>query len=110
MPGDKFFKGIMEHNADGTKGLSRMSAQDLIKSIKEEIIDTWFYLSELERRSKVVQPTPHPYFRLPTQDEALSMGRDKLAEILYRREEAIQQSNRDPFHNGIEPPQLEDGR
>lgn len=48
----KFLKGILEHNADGTKGLSKMRTQDLIESIKEEIIDTWFYLAELERRLK----------------------------------------------------------
>lgn len=49
---DKFMKGIKEHNSDGTKGLSRMSTQNLIKSIKDEIIDSWFYVSELERRVK----------------------------------------------------------
>lgn len=49
---EKFLKGIEEHNPDGTKGLARMKSSDLILSIKEEIIDTWFYLYELERRLK----------------------------------------------------------
>tara|TARA_B100000886_G_scaffold303110_1_gene233586 strand:- start:24087 stop:24338 length:252 start_codon:yes stop_codon:yes gene_type:complete len=49
---DKFLKGILEHNSDGTKGLARMKSKDLVNSIKEEIIDAWFYLAELERRIK----------------------------------------------------------
>lgn len=51
----------------------------------------------------MIQPTPHPYFRLPTQDEAKAMGLEKLNEVLYQREELIQQSVKDPFHYGIEP-------
>lgn len=51
-----------------------------------------------------MQPTPHPYFRLPTQSEAKAMDPAKLTETLILREELIQQSNKDPFHNGIEPP------
>lgn len=46
----KFLKGVEEHNPDGSKGLSKMKSSDLIESIKEEIIDTWFYLHELSRR------------------------------------------------------------
>lgn len=51
----------------------------------------------------MIQPTPHPYFRLPTQGEAREMGIDKLSEVLHQREELIQQSIKDPFHYGIEP-------
>ena len=29
----------------------------------------------------MIQPTAHPYFRLPTQDEAKAMGIEKLSEI-----------------------------
>jgi|GEM_PF-2916987 len=49
---EKFLKGIEEHNPDGSKGLAKMKSSDLIESIKEEIIDTWFYLYELSRRIK----------------------------------------------------------
>ena len=49
---EKFLKGIKEHNPDGTKGLARMKSSDLRQSIREEIIDAWFYLAELERRAK----------------------------------------------------------
>ena len=51
----------------------------------------------------MIQPTPHPYFRLPTQKEALAMGPEGLSEVLEKREEVIQQSIKDPFHHGIEP-------
>ena len=50
-----------------------------------------------------MQPTPHPYFRLPTQEEARAMGMEQLSEVLHQREELIQQSKKDPFHYGIEP-------
>tara|TARA_B100000886_G_scaffold303110_1_gene233585 strand:- start:22462 stop:24090 length:1629 start_codon:yes stop_codon:yes gene_type:complete len=52
----------------------------------------------------MIQPTPHPYYRLPTQSEAAEMGPEKLSELLAKREELILQSAKDPFHNGIEPP------
>lgn len=51
-----------------------------------------------------MQPTPHPYYRLPTQEEAKALGPEKTMELLMKREESIQLSKADPFHNGIEPP------
>lgn len=46
----KFMAGIMEHNPDGDKGLARMKSDDLVLAVKEEIIDLWFYVAELEKR------------------------------------------------------------
>jgi len=51
-----------------------------------------------------MEPTPHPYFRLPTRAEAEAMGPESLMDLLIKREEAIQLEKKDPFHNGIEPP------
>lgn len=51
----------------------------------------------------MIHPTPHPYYRLPTQNEALEMGMTRLAEVLAEREKIIDASNKDPFHHGIEP-------
>ena len=44
----KFDLGTREHNADGTRGLARMSTQQLIHSIREEIYDLYAYLQALE--------------------------------------------------------------
>tara|TARA_E500000318_G_C3437043_1_gene163474 strand:+ start:60 stop:320 length:261 start_codon:yes stop_codon:yes gene_type:complete len=44
----KFDAGTREHNADGTRGLARMSTQQLIHSIREEIYDLYAYLQALE--------------------------------------------------------------
>lgn len=52
MGRDKFVKGIEEHNKDGKKGLERMKTKDLVRAVQEEVIDLWFYTSELKRRSK----------------------------------------------------------
>lgn len=52
----------------------------------------------------MIQPTPHPYFRLPTKEEAEEMGAEKLVDVLAQREELIQMEKKDPFHCGIEPP------
>jgi len=46
---EKFMQGIREHNPDGTKGLARMSLDQKIKAIREEIYDLVFYLKALER-------------------------------------------------------------
>ena len=51
----------------------------------------------------MIQPTPHPYFRLPTKEEAAEMGAEKLVSVLQQREELIQMEKKDPFHCGIEP-------
>ena len=45
----KFLKGILEHNPDGTKGLSRMHLLQKIDACKEEVIDLWFYLYAMEQ-------------------------------------------------------------
>ena len=45
----KFMKGILEHNPDGTKGLSRMHLLQKIDACKEEVIDLWFYLYAMEQ-------------------------------------------------------------
>lgn len=55
----------------------------------------------------MIQPTPHPYFRLPSQAEAEEMGAEKLMEVLQQREDLIYGEKADPFHNGIEPPHWE---
>lgn len=44
----KFDLGIREHNADGTRGLSRMSTHQLIHSIREEVYDLYAYVQALE--------------------------------------------------------------
>ncbi len=46
---EKFMHGIREHNPDGTKGLARMSLDQKIKAIREEVYDLVFYLKALER-------------------------------------------------------------
>ena len=45
----KFLKGILEHNPDGDKGLSRMHLLQKIDACKEEVIDLWFYLYAMEQ-------------------------------------------------------------
>ena len=44
----KFDAGTREHNADGTRGLSRMSTHQLIHSIREEVYDLYAYVQALE--------------------------------------------------------------
>jgi hypothetical protein len=48
-------------------------------------------------------PTPHPVLRLPTREQAEQMGPELLRQFLERREELIQQEQRDPFRYGYEP-------
>ena len=45
----KFLKGILEHNPDGTRGLSKMTMLQKIDAAKEECVDSWFYLVALEQ-------------------------------------------------------------
>ena len=45
----KFLKGILEHNPNGDKGLSRMHLLQKISACKEEVIDLWFYLYAMEQ-------------------------------------------------------------
>tara|TARA_R100000664_G_C2653770_1_gene73172 strand:- start:131 stop:400 length:270 start_codon:yes stop_codon:yes gene_type:complete len=46
----KFDAGIKEHNPDGTKGLDRMTANELLVCFEEEVIDQWHYLFVLRRK------------------------------------------------------------
>ena len=46
----KFNKGMAEHNPDGDRGLMRMSPEQLIGSVKEELIDGWHYVAALEKQ------------------------------------------------------------
>jgi len=43
----KFTAGIKEHNPDGTKGIGRMSVEQLAWEMKNEAIDQYFYASAL---------------------------------------------------------------
>ena len=47
---NKFMAGILEHNPDGTKGLSKMHLLQKIDACKEEVIDLWFYLYAMEQQ------------------------------------------------------------
>ncbi len=44
----KFDAGMREHNPDGTKGLCKMSIEQLVACAKEECIDQWMYLTAIE--------------------------------------------------------------
>ena len=44
----KFKQGIEEHNPNGDKGLLRMSLNQKLTAIREEIIDLWFYVAAIE--------------------------------------------------------------
>ena len=46
----KFIAGVREHNPDGTKGLSRMTMEEKLRSCREEVIDLWFYLYVIEEK------------------------------------------------------------
>lgn len=46
----KFMAGIVEHNLDGTKGLDRMTALQLVDSLKQEVMDMWFYAYVVEQK------------------------------------------------------------
>lgn len=45
---EKFKQGIEEHNPNGDKGLLRMSLNQKLTAIREEIIDLWFYVAAIE--------------------------------------------------------------
>ena len=49
---EKFMQGIREHNPDGTRGLARMSIDQKIRAIREEIYDLVFYLKALEKHEE----------------------------------------------------------
>lgn len=44
----KFTAGIKEHNPDGTKGIGRMTIEQLAREMKNEAIDQYFYACALE--------------------------------------------------------------
>ena len=44
----KFMAGIEEHNADGSKGMHKMTRSQKFQAMKEEIIDLWFYVISAE--------------------------------------------------------------
>lgn len=50
----KFTAGIREHNPDGSKGMARMSLEQLAREMKNEAIDQYFYacalIEGIERR------------------------------------------------------------
>ena len=46
----KFMAGIVEHNLDGSRGLDRMTALQLVDSLKQELMDSWFYAYALEQK------------------------------------------------------------
>lgn len=64
----KFNKGMAEHNPDGDRGLMRMSPEQLVDAIEEEIIDQWHYVAALKKQlatfdqnsttAKTKQPKP----------------------------------------------------
>ena len=47
---EKFMAGIREHNPDGSRGLSRMTLEQKIRSCREEVMDLWFYLNAMEEK------------------------------------------------------------
>lgn len=51
--------------------------------------------------SEMIAPTPHPVLKLPTREQALAMGPDKLREILAERERLIELEREDPFRHGF---------
>ena len=48
--------------------------------------------------------THHPYYKLPTREQAEAMGVNAFTDLMQKREEAIRLEKTDPFHHGIEPP------
>ena len=44
---DKFTAGIKEHNPDGSRGLARLTVEQLAQCMKEEAIDQYFYACAL---------------------------------------------------------------
>lgn len=53
-------------------------------------------------------PTPHPVLKLPTREQALAMGAEKLREVLMEREKIIQLEKHDPLQFGYEPDNWKD--
>ena len=51
----KFNKGMAEHNPDGDRGLMRMSPEQLVAAIEEEIIDEWHYVAALKKHLNILR-------------------------------------------------------
>jgi len=49
---EKFMAGIREHNPDGSRGLSRMTLEQKLRSCREEVMDLWFYLNAMEEKNE----------------------------------------------------------
>ena len=49
---EKFMAGIREHNPDGSRGLSRMTLEQKLRSCREEVMDLWFYLNAMEEKCR----------------------------------------------------------
>jgi|TARA_R100000388_G_scaffold2215_1_gene3076 hypothetical protein len=49
---EKFMAGIREHNPDGSRGMSRMTMEQKLRSCREEVMDLWFYLHTMERECR----------------------------------------------------------
>ena len=47
---EMFMAGIREHNPDGSRGLSRMTLEQKLRSCREEVMDLWFYLNAMEEK------------------------------------------------------------
>ena len=47
--------------------------------------------------------TTHPVLKIPTREEQVSMGAEKLLSFWQRREEAIELETDDPYRYGWEP-------
>jgi len=53
-------------------------------------------------------PTPHPVLKLPTREQAIAMGPDRLREVLEQREELIALEKDDPYRGGFYLPTWKD--
>ena len=49
---EKFMAGIREHNPDGSRGLSRMTLEQKLRSCREEVMVLWFYLNAMEEKCR----------------------------------------------------------
>ena len=49
---EKFMAGIREHNPDGSRGLSRMTLEQKLRSCREAVMDLWFYLNPIEEKCR----------------------------------------------------------
>lgn len=50
-----------------------------------------------------LQWTPHPLYKIPTREQAIAMGAERLLEFHAAREQAIALEQSDPFREGHEP-------